>query len=99
MAAYVRVELHENNSYDKPDGSDYAKLHELLSSRGIERWVDVTGVGNQCLPSAFYYTKASDKNAIGKDVGWAAKQIGYPFSYVVVISAGALVHNLAACTC
>jgi hypothetical protein len=98
MAAYVRVELHEKSRYDKPDEADYAKLHELLSSKGIERWVDVSGSGNRFLPSAFYYTKAGDKQAIGKDVGWAAKQIGYPYSYVVVISAGALVHNLDAYT-
>lgn len=98
MAAYVRVELHEKNAYDRPDGSDYARLHELLSSKGIDRSVSVTGIGDQCLPSAFYYTKGTDKHAIGRDVGWAAKQIGYPYSYVVVISSGALVHNLEACT-
>jgi hypothetical protein len=96
MSAYVRVELHERNARDKPSAEVYGRLHELLASKGIQRWVNVAEVGNQYLPTAFYYTKASDKNEIGKDVQWAADQTGYAYSYVVVISAGALVHNLGA---
>lgn len=99
MAAYVRVELHENSGSDKPDGATYARLHALLAERKIQRSVSVEGIGKQCLPSGFYFTQASDKNEIGKDVNWAARQIGYPYSYVVVINGGALVRNLAACSC
>jgi hypothetical protein len=99
MPAYVRVELHEKSSVDRPTAGDYVALHTLLSTKGIERKVDVATVGEQCLPSGLYYTKANDKNTIGADVSWAAKQIGFPYSYVVVISAGALVHNLQACKC
>jgi len=99
MAAYIRVELHEKSRSEKPDSADYARLHSLLASRNIERYVKVKDVGQQCLPSGFYHTEASDKNVIGQDVNWAAKQVGYPYSYVVVINGGALVRNLEACTC
>jgi hypothetical protein len=99
MAAYVRLELHEKNSRDKPDATDYETLHALLSKKKIERSVNVRNIGQQCLPTGFYYTEASDKNKIGEDINWAAKQVGYPYSFVVVINGGALVRNLKACTC
>jgi sulfur carrier protein ThiS len=98
MSAYIRVELHEKNRNDKPDADTYTSLHELLSQKKIERSVSVQDVGQQFLPSGFYYTNSSDKNKIGDDVNWAAKQLGYPYSYVVVINGGALVRNLETCT-
>ena len=97
MSAYIRVELHEKSSANPPDGADYEKLHSLLSTKGIGRFVEITDMGQQCLPSGFYYTTASDKHEIGKDVNWAAQQVGYPYSYVVVINGGALVRNLQSC--
>jgi hypothetical protein len=94
MPAYVRVELHERSAYDKPTGETYELLHAQLAERGIERWVEVSEGGKKQLPSGLYYTKGADKYAIGKLVSDAVKYVGYPHSYVVAVSSGALVQNL-----
>jgi hypothetical protein len=99
MSAYIRVELHQRTTYDKPTSDDYAKLHALLAEKKILRSVTIESIGEQCLPSGLYFTQASDKREIGKDVNWAARQVRYPYSYVVVINGGALVRNLEACSC
>lgn len=99
MGAYVRLELHERSPSDRPNGADYTRLHELLSTKGIVRSIVVKEHGEQCLPSGFYYTKSEDKQAIGRDLAWAVKTSGYAYSYVIVLSNGALVRNLEACSC
>jgi len=94
MSAYIRIELHERSPLEKPNSAAYDDMHELLSQKGISKTVVVADNEVLELPSGLYFTMANDKQAISKDVAGAARQTGFPFSYVVVLNAGALVYNL-----
>ena len=96
MPTYIRVELHEKSSYDAPSSSDYTELHDLLGKKNIERYVYNNGQVKY-LPTAFYRTESTDKDQIRKDVHAAAKQVGYPYSFVVVPTEAASWYNLEAC--
>ncbi len=81
----VRVELHENSSYDKPTAETYTKLHSQVLAAGFSRQVKIvrgaSTPGLYWLPPATYATAdfATANAALVK--AWdAAKGLGYRYA-------------------